>query len=166
MPDASTMEPAAVLQRVDEIETELRLVESESVTINSTGLLWLCQALRTMILPPGDDPRLQDCTPQQLRAMASVCLDLHAALDVPWGDDLYARIAQLRTALADTRRVDYIQTLAPDRFWNWMRTAKDFRLYSGYFGFRLVRDVIDAAIGQDLLDADDAAMAATPRETN
>lgn len=39
----------------------------------------------------------------QMKAMAQVCLDLHAALGVPWGGDPYAKILELQESAAPLR---------------------------------------------------------------
>src|SRR5258708_6985426 len=48
------------------------------------------------VSPPESDQRLTGFSEQQIRAMASVCLDLHEALEVRFGEDPYSRINQLR----------------------------------------------------------------------
>lgn len=48
---------------------------------------------------------------EQVAAMAQVCLDLHDALGVRWGDDPYARIRELLSLLP---RPDVLPPLPPN----------------------------------------------------
>ena len=48
----------------------------------------------------------------QVAAIAQVCLDLHEALGVRWGDDPYARIRELLLLLP---RPDVLPPLPPDK---------------------------------------------------
>lgn len=122
MPDASTMDSAAILLRVEEIE--VRQEKADQMISD------LCHRKRnwTMSIParPDYDPDL--------------------VISASLGDVTFL-IKQLRLALADTRRVDYYESIYPS-----IRKAIDVSMnHSG--------DVNNMV----LLDPD-AAMAATTRE--
>lgn len=141
MPDASTMDPVAVMQRVNEIERDHESLlrrswaASPSVAAHLIVIPWLITQLRTALAD----------TERWRTRLAQVC-----------GEVLVLR-GQLEDALADMRRVD----------WHERETATVGRvLLPGHSEW--LWEVCHAKgthSGPTLRDAYNAAMAATTRET-
>jgi len=66
---------------------------------------------------------IKSISEKQYPAMARVCLDLHEALGVKWGDDPYAKIRFYEAALkAAVARVEYHKELCKPGVWSAIMT--------------------------------------------
>lgn len=116
MPDASTIDPAAILQRVDEIEAKY-------LHHHDSDLAWLCQQLRTAL---ADTRRVDESSQEQTERAARAICDA-------WGYDWDCEDPSDSQACGD-----------------------DFNLFDERPSKALFRRAAKAAL--------DATMAATPRE--
>lgn len=152
-PTPPTMEPAAILQRVEKLWS--LSMQGQAASIEDTH--FLAFTLRTAL---ATTQLWNDNAFAYKLGMKRALTDLKDAIQ-----ESRDFREQLEVALADTRRVDWIEAQTNGTLWQARQstTGRGFRLHNSSLGFSSARYAIDGAIGDELL-AGDAAMAATPKE--